>query len=371
MVDSAKPIPATFVGCNWQELGRFPGLVPRAVAIGKDGAVLLAADDFSDPSRSALVVLRRAAAGAAWETVDRYLPTGASSTGVRAMHVDADGNVFVLGWELTSDQSRLLLRRSFGAGTAGTWESGETSWPHSSGGALGSDPGGRLYVAHGTPASRSIGWRVESALRGMGAFSLEDEVTFGTAYGAAAPQDFERQPDGTLVVAGQLDGAPDEWVVRARSPQSYRWRTIDRYRLTADAYGLVPRAIVAADDGRLLVAGLGVRGGGSDDYLWLERWQNARGRWRTFAYQLSPGVTSVAQDAAALPGGVAVLGVGYAPGNAYLVLRESNDGGGRWQTALQVSGVTDPWSARLAVDGDSAVVAASVQGAASVLGCAR
>lgn len=232
--EAAKRQDPTFVGCPWQELGRFPGFVPRAVAIGKDGALLLAADDVTDPSRSALVVRRQAAAGAAWETVDRYLPAGAVSTGARALHVDADGNVFV-----------------------------------------------------------------------------------------------------------------------------------------PNAYGLVPRAIVPTTGGRLLVAGLGVRGAGSDDYLWLERWQNARGRWRTFAYQLTPGVTSVAQDAAATRNGVAVLGVAYATGAAYLMLRESSDGGSRWQTALQVSGVSDPWSARLAVDGRSAAVAASVQGAALVLGCRR
>src|SRR6185503_13204825 len=155
------------------------------------------------------------------------------------------------------------------------------------------------------------GWRVESALRGIGAFTIEDEVTFGANYGAAMPQDFERRADGTLVVAAQLDGSPDEWVVRTRPARgNAAWRTIDRFQLTPNAYGLVPRAIVAAPDGRLLVAGLGVRGGGSDDYLWLERWQNRKGKWTTAAYQLSPGVTSVAQDAAATRNGVAVLGVG-------------------------------------------------------------
>lgn len=367
---AAKQNP-TFVGCPWQELGRFPGLVPRAVAIGRDGATLLAADDVSDPSHSALVVRRQAAAGAAWETVDRYLPAGAASTGARALHVDDDGNVFVLGWEMSNDRSRLVLRRSFGAGNAGTWESAETSWPISAGGALASDPAGRLYVAHGATGNGAIGWRVESALRGMGAFELEDEVAFA-GYGAAMPQDFERRPDGSFVLAAQLDGSPDEWVVRTRPARDgAAWRTIDRYQLSSNAYGLAPRAIVPTNDGRLLVAGLGVRGAGSDDYLWIERWQNPRGRWRTFAYQLTPGATSVAQDAAATRNGVAVLGVGYATGAAYLMLRESTDGGSRWQTALQVSGVGDPWSARLAVKESSAAVTALVQGAAVVLGCRR
>src|SRR5687768_17585257 len=64
-IDATAKQNPTFVGCPWQELGRFPGLVPRAVAIGRDGAVLLAADDVSDPARSALVVRRQAAAGAA------------------------------------------------------------------------------------------------------------------------------------------------------------------------------------------------------------------------------------------------------------------------------------------------------------------
>ena len=73
----AKQSP-TLVGCSWQQLGRFPGLVPRAVAFGKDGAVFLAADDVADPARSALTVLRQAAAGAPWEAVDRYLPASAT-----------------------------------------------------------------------------------------------------------------------------------------------------------------------------------------------------------------------------------------------------------------------------------------------------
>jgi hypothetical protein len=366
---SAKAAPPTLVGCQWTEIGRLPGIVPRALAFGRDGALLIAADDVANGAHPSLVILRQAVAGAAWERVDTYLPNGALSTGARALHVDDDGNVFALGWRVDDDQSRLVLRRSFGAGVAGTWESAETDWPLSAGGALSSDAEGRIYVAHDAALAGGIGWRVESALRGIGAFAVDDEVTFaGTR--TAMPHDFERTADGALVVAAQLDGEPDEWVVRSRGRGGV-WRTIDRYQLAADAYGLAPRAIVPIAGNRLLVAGLGVRGGSHDDYLWIERSQNSRGRWRTAAYQLQPGATSVAQDAATTPAGVAVLGVGYTSGAANLILRESTDGGARWQTALQVSGVGDPWSARLAVASSSAAVTASIQGSAVVLGCRR
>ena len=217
----------------------------------------------------------------------------------------------------------MILRRSLNGGAAGTWESGETQWPGSAGGALTSDPSGRVYVAFGFAGPGGVGWRVESALRGIGAFALDDEVRF-TGASAALPQDFERKADGTLVLAGQLNGSPDEWVVRSRPDgrAGVAWRTIDRFQLTKDAYGLAPRAIVAMPDGRLLVAGLGVRGGGSNDYQWLERWQNARGKWKTFAYQLATGLRSLAQDAAATRAGVAVLGVGYTERQQAGVARE-------------------------------------------------
>ena len=372
LVAPAKQPKASLVGCSWQEIGRFPNLAPRALGIGRDGALLLAADDFTDTTHPALVVLRQSAPGASWESVDRFRPAGADSSGARALHVDSDGNVFVLGWTSEHGTPQLVLRRSLNGGLAGTWESGETTWPAQPGGALGSDPSGRIYVAYGFADRSGIGWRVESALRGIGAFAAEDEVTFDGLYGAA-PQDFERKADGTLVVAGQLDGNPDEWVVRSRAGRggAAAWRTIDRYQLAPNSYGLAPRAIVATPSGRLLVAGLGVRGGGNDDYQWLERWQNARGQWRTVAYQLATGFNSFAQDAAATRSGVAVLGVGTTPTGNSLVLRESTDGGNRWQTALQLAGIADPWTARLAVSAASAAVAASLPGAAVVLGCNR
>jgi len=369
----AKTPKASLAGCSWTEIGRFSGLAPRALAIGVDGALLLAADDFSDAAHPALVVLRQSAPGATWENVDRFRPAGVDSSGARALHVDDDGNVFVLGWKTENSSQQLILRRSLNGGLAGTWENGETTWPGSPGGALGSDPSGRIYVAYGFADSSGIGWRVESALRGIGAFGREDEVTFSGAYGAI-PQDFERKADGSLVVAGQLDGNPDEWVVRSRPQRGgapSKWRTIDRYQLAPNSYGLAPRAIVSTPDGRLLVAGLGVRGGGSDDYQWLERWQNVRGKWKTYAYQLATGFNSFAQDAAATRSGVAVLGVGVTPAGTNLVLRESTDGGNRWQTALQLAGISDPWAARLAVSAASAAVAASLPGAAVVMGCNR
>ena len=373
IVAPAKSPKASLVGCSWQEIGRFTNLAPRALAIGNDGALLLAADDFTDAAHPALVTLRQSGPGASWETVDRYLPSGAHSSGARALHVDDDGNVFVLGWVTANDRQQLVLRRSFGDGTAGTWESGEAQWPGSAGGALGSDDDGRIYVAYGFAGTTGVGWRVESALRGIGAFAPEDEATFSGAFGVL-PQDFERQKDGTLVVAGQLDGSPDEWVVRSRGRRSgaaLPWKTIDRFQLAPNSYGLAPRGIVSTPDGRLLVAGLGVRGGGSDDYQWLERWQNARGKWKTVAYQLAQGFNAFAQDAAATRSGVAVLGVGATPTGNSLVLRESTNGGTRWETALQLAGITDPWTARLAVSTASAAVTASLQGAAVVLGCNR
>jgi len=369
LVAPAKSPQASLVGCSWQEIGRFPSLAPRALAVGRDGALLLAADDFSDVNHPSLAVLRQPAPGGSWEVVDRYRPAG-DSTGAHALHVDADGNVFVLGWLTENGRQELILRRSLNGGLAGTWENGETTWAAAGGGgALGSDPSGRIYVAYGFADSSGVGWRVESALRGIGAFAAEDEVTFEGALGAA-PQDFERKADGTLVVAGQLDGEPDEWVVRSRNGAG-TWRTIDHFELTKDSYGLAPRAIVATNDGRLLVAGLGVRGGGKNDYQWLERWQNARGKWKTVAYQLANGYNSFAQDAAATPNGIAVLGVGATPTGNNLVLRESTDGGTHWQTALQLVGIADPWTARLAVSAASAAVSASLQGASVVFGCNR
>jgi hypothetical protein len=365
----AKSAQPALVGCSWQEIGRFPNLAPRALAIGSDGALFLTADDFTDATHPALITLRQPAPDANWETVDRFLPSGAQGSGARALHVDDDGNVFVLGWLTAADRQQLILRRSFGDGAAGTWESAEAQWPASAGGALGSDRDGRIYVAYGFTGPAGVGWRVESALRGIGAFAPEDEATFSGPFGAA-PQDFERQADGTLIVAGQLDGNPDEWVVRSRRDGA-AWRTIDRYRYDRDSYGLAPRGIVSTPDGRLLVAGLGVRGGGANDYQWLERWQNARGKWKTVAYQLANGFNAFAQDAAATRNGVAVLGVGATSTGSSLVLRESTDGGTRWQTALQLAGITDPWTARLAVSAASAAVTASLQGAAVVIGCNR
>lgn len=365
---------ASLAGCQWQPIGQFPGLVPRALAVGDDGSIVLAADDVSDANRSVMVTLRQAARGGAWEEVDRYLPAGSTSTGARALHVDGDGNVFVLAWEQRGQEPLLTLRRSFGEGNPGTWETAETHWPLLPGGALASDPGGRVYVAYGFAGPSGVGWRVESALRGIGAFVVENETRVAGFYGAA-PQDLELSGGGALFLTVQLDGAPDEWVVRSRPLRADgrpgTWRTIDRYRLTPDAYGLAPRAVVPMDDGSLLVAGLGVRGGGSDDYLWLERSRSARGKWKTAAFQLTTGRHSFAHDAAATRDGIAVLGVGYSAAGASLVLRESVDGGASWRTALQVAGVTDSWSARLAIGGNSAAVAAAIQGTATVLACLR
>lgn len=365
---------ASLAGCQWQPIGQFPTLQPRALAVGEDGSLLLAADDMSVAGRSVMVTLRRPAQGGDWEEVDRYLPAGAASTGARALHVDQDGNVFALAWEQRGNTPLLSLRRSFGEGFRGTWETAETHWPLQPGGALTSDPSGRVYVAYGFAGPNGIGWRVESALRGIGAFSRENEARIGGFFGAA-PQDLERTANGTLLVAVQLDGTPDEWMVRSRPTRPdgrpSTWRTIDRYQLTRDAYGLAPRAVVAMDDGSLLVAGLGVRGRGSDDYQWLERWRSPRGKWRTAAYQLSTGHHSFAQDAAATRDGVAVLGVGYTATGGNLVLRESADGGVSWRTALQIGAITDPWSARLAIGGNTAAVAAAIQGAATILACTR
>ena len=372
LAPQTAPAKASLTACNWQPVGAFPGLLPRALAVAPDGVLLLAADDTTAPNGSVAVILRLPAGGGPWEPVDRYLPAGSRATGVRALHVDADGNAFLLAWVQGSASSQLVLRRSFGSGTADTWEDAEARWVLSPGGALTSAPDGRLYVAYGYAGPGGVGWRVESALRGMGAFALEDDFAV-TGFGAAIPQDLERAPDGTLLVAGQLDGSPaDDWVLRgtqsARNGSS-AWRTLDRFKLTPNSYGMTPRAVVAARNGRVLVAGGGVRGGGSDDYQWLERWQNGRGRWKTSAFQLAPGLTSLALDATTTRAGIAELGIGFTPSGVMLLLRESTDGGNRWQTVLQVAGITDLWSARLAVGDQGAAVTASVQGGAAVIAC--
>ena len=54
-----------------------------------------------------------------------------------------------------------------------------------------------------------------------------------------------------------------------------------------------------------------------------------------------------------------------------LVLRESTNGGATWRTALQVGSITDPWSARMALAGNTAAVTAAIGGAATVLACLR
>jgi hypothetical protein len=374
LVAPAKAPKASLAGCSWRSLGQFPNLVPRAL-VASAGDLLLAGDDVSQPGRSVMVVLRQPASGGNWEVVDRFLPDGAIQTGARALQVDEDGNAYALAWEQRSNGSQMVLRRSFQDGTAGTWESAESSWPSTQpGGALATDPSGRVYVAYAIAGSNGVGWRVESSLRGVGAFALEDEFIASGVYGAI-PFDLERGSDGTLFVAGQLNGEPDEWVVRSRPARRDgtvgKWATIDRYALSPTSYGLVPRAIAVNRDGRLLVAGLGVQGGGKDDYQWIERWQNARGRWRTTSFQLAPGVTSAAQDAARTDNGVAVLGVGYTSTGGRLLLRETTDNGAHWETALDVPGVTDMWSPRLAVTSRGAAVTASVGGSAVVVGCSR
>lgn len=357
--------------CDWQPIGQFSHLAPRALAATPDGGLLLAADDLTDSAHSTLVTLRWDPAAASWQEVDRYLPDGSTATGARALHVDADGNAYVLAWERRDDGVDLLLRRSFGAGVSGTWESSEARWPAQAGGALGSDPDGRLYVAYGFADPTGIGWRLESALRGIGAFAVEDVLRVSGVVGAM-PQAIARTDNGSLYVAGQLDGAPDQWLVRARTGGARKaaWRTIDRYKLSPTSYGLSPRAVVPLADGRLLVAGLGVRGGGSDDYEWIERWQGRGGNWQTRRYQLQSGLTTMALDAAATASGVAVLGIGSTISGVSLVLRETSNSGADAHTVLQLSGVSDLWSARLAIGSRLAAVAASVDGEATVVGCA-
>src|SRR4029079_12145062 len=146
---AASVQPMSLSQCEWQPLAQFSNTVPRALATTPDGGLLLAADDLSDPAHTTLVTLRWDGPGASWQVVDRYLPEGSTATGARALHVDAEGNALVLAWEQGGSDTQLLLRRSFGAGDAGTWESGETRWEAQRGGGLASTPDGRLFVAYG------------------------------------------------------------------------------------------------------------------------------------------------------------------------------------------------------------------------------
>src|SRR5581483_10772620 len=191
-----------------------------ALAATPDGGLLLAADDLTDPSHSALITLRWDASSG-WQIVDRYLPADASATGARALNVDSQGNAYVLAWEMRGAESVLLIRRSLTGGTAGTWDSSETTWTNAPGGALGSDPSGRVYVAYGFADASGVGWRVESAPHATGSFTVEDELRVPGVNGVL-PEAIARGNDGALYVAGQLDGTPDEWLVRARGMQGAR-----------------------------------------------------------------------------------------------------------------------------------------------------
>src|SRR5262249_50083071 len=115
--------------------------------------------------------------------------------------------------------------------------------------------------------------------------------------------------------------------------------------------------------------GLGVAGGGADDYRWIERWQGRGGNWQTRFFQLQRGFTTVAQDAAATPGGFTVLGIGTTSSGQTLVLRESPNGGMDERNVLLLDGITDLGAARLAIGEDVAAVVASVEGKATVVGC--
>jgi hypothetical protein len=365
---------SSLASCRWEPLARFIDLVPRDLVAAPDGTVLLAADDFRDPLRPSVRVLRGSTAGDDWQEVDHFFPDGAYGTGARALHVDADGNTFLLAWVQTSADTELVLRRSFAGGAAGTWETAEQRWQSAVGGALTSDPDGRLYVAYGFAGSEGIGWRVVSALRGIGAFRGEDEFrpAGGTVYGAV-PQAIERAPNGALVVAGQLDGNPDEWVLRQRrlrpNGRPGLWHTIDRYKLSATSYGLLPRAVVPLAGNQLVAVGAGTPGGDSHDYRWLQRRQQGK-RWVTQSYQVAAGRHSEGHDAVAGGAGVVAVGIGQTAAGNRLVLRESSDGGRTWQTAVELAGV-DRSIARLAARGAALWVTAMIEGATVVIGCER
>ena len=365
----------TLKSCRWEPQARYIDLVPRALATTPDGSVLLAADDYSDPAHPAVRVLRGSGDGADWQEVDRFLPAGAAGSGARALHVDADGNAFLLAWVQSSAGTDLVLRRSAAEGAAGTWELADERWPFAVGGALGSDTTGRVYVAYGFAGPAGIGWRVVSALRGVGAFRVEDEFCPTGNLTQAVPLDLERAPNGALVVAGQLDGDPDEWVVRQRrlrpNGRPGVWQTIDRYQLSATSYGLLPRAVVPLAGGGVLAVGAGVPGGQAHDYRWLERRKLGNGnRWITRAYQLVGGQHSEAYDATRAGAGIAVAGIGQSPTGNRLQVRESADNGRTWETVVEVAGV-DRNPAAIAARGASLWIAAVIEGAAVVIGCER
>ena len=370
---SALASQASLASCNWQPIGQFPNIAPRALAVTPDGGLILAGDDLSDPVHTALTTMRWDGPGSGWHVIDRYLPSGSNASGARSLLVDRDGNAFVLAWEMHGNTTDLILRRSFAGGDAGSWETSETRWTAGNGGALASDTDGRIYVAYGFADASGVGWRVESALRGMGAFRAEDEQRSGNAT-AAIPQTMQRAANGSLYVATQLNGSPDTWVVRARQTGGAHtkaaWQTIDTYSLAPNSYGLAPRAIVTLAN-RILVAGYGVRGAGADDYQWIERWQSGNGRWQMRRYQVESGRTTMAQDAVATPGGgAAVLGVGITAHGMQLVLRESGAAMQNEQIVLAVDGITDLSAARIAIGSGLAGIVASVEGKATVLRCA-
>jgi hypothetical protein len=359
--------------CDWGLVGHFPHLVPQALATNDDGDLLLAADDYRDPLHPSLVVLHSDDRGRSWELADRFQPAGSTATGARGLYADGDGNAFLLAWQQTGNSTRLLLRRSFAGGRAGSWESGEASWPLAVGGAITGSPDGRVYVAYGLGGgAQGIGWRVESALRGVGAFAVEDEFrpTGGRVY-SAHPEDIERSANGDLVVAGQLDGDPDEWVVRLRPGRAkvVPWRTIDRFRIADDAQGLVPRAVVALGGGKVMAAGAGAAGS-DGSYRWIERWRGGGGTaWSTLEYQRTRGLNTLAHDAVSTSAGVAVLGVAASDRGMVLVMREGAADGSRRRTVLELPGVTHLWSARLATFGRLVYAAATIEGAGVVIGC--
>ena len=362
--------------CRWEPQARYIDLVPRAIAASPDGGALLAADDYSNPAQPSVRVLRSTSVGGEWEEVDHFLPAGAAGSGARALHVDAEGNAFLLAWVQTSAGTDLVLRRSLGDGAAGTWETAEERWPGAEGGALTSDPDGRVYVAYGFAGTEGVGWRVESALRGIGSFRLEDQFLPGPATTLRAiPLDLERAGNGRLVLAGQLDGSPDEWVVRERRPRPNglpgRWQTLDRYRLSASSYGLLPRAVAPLAGGGVLAVGAGVPGGATHDYRWLERRRVANAnRWVTRTYQVVAGQHTEGHDVALAGAGLAVAGIGQAASGNRLQVRESADNGRTWQTVVEVAGV-DRSTAKIAGNPATLWIAAIIEGAAVVIGCER
>jgi hypothetical protein len=359
--------------CQWEVLATFDDLEIRGFAADLSGRLFVTGTRALEPLRTEVATLRSLDAGASWELVDRYAPPG-EAAGAHALHLAGDGRLYVLGWERRGSATFPLLRAAGPGGEPNGWRGVAVGWSGAHLGALASDGHGRLYLALGFHDFAGPGWAVLSAVGGAGEWRVEDVFLPGGDLYSVHPYDLVVTPRGAVLVTGQGNGLPDRWLTRGREAERDRepWTTLDDFVLGRQSYALAGTAIVSTEQEDLWVAGYGVVGNGSDDYLWLLRGRrNGETSWISQRYQLSPGLHSQALDAAQGPHGeLLVLGVGLDPSGSNLMLRVSPDGGSTWVEAWRLPGAGDPWRALLSVDihGDL-FVSALVEGVETVHAC--